>query len=498
MNRGHAPRAAVAATCAVLALAGCQADLRRTVAAIDDAYAGGRYEGAASIAEDAARRYQDDRIDRVLWWLESGRTQQAAGRIPESMAWYDRAYEEVRPYLDSKAEATVSEALVTTAVNQAMRTYRATPPERVMLCALQGANALCAGDLARARVEFNRTADFQQDASARFAKEINAAQDQANAAWRKEGWASGLSADALGKVRAAQERPQAPAIGVGSFANPFASYLRASFLLATSVDPGDRQNARADLRGVQEMVPGLVPAAEDIALIDAGGGLPAVTWVFFLTGLAPDYREFRLDIPIPVGNVNYVSGAFPVLRKRGDFVDGLAVAGEGGARGVPIADLDVIVEAEFDARLPLIVTQEIISSAGKAAATWASSQAAYQQNNTAGVLVQIMGIAYQAASTAADLRCWSTMPKQVHVLRVPTPADGRLALARPDGAPLCSVDVDAGQPNIVLVTLPSARAQHPAVMRYRGSPQHGPPAPAPAPAPPSAAPAAAVTQGANP
>ncbi len=471
--------------CAGLALAGCQADLRRSVAAIDEAYSGGRYEGAASIATDAARRYQDDRIDRVLWWLEAGRTEQAAGRIPESMAWYDRAYEEVRPYLDAKAEATVTEALVTTAVNQAMRTYRATPPERVMLCALQGANALCAGDLARARVEFNRAADFQQDAAARFAKEINAAQDQANAAWRKEGWSAGISGDALGKVRAAQERPQAPAIGVGSFANPFASYLRAAFLLATSVDPGDRQNARADLRGVQEMVPGLAPAAEDIALIDAAGGLPAVTWVFFLTGLAPDYREFRLDIPIPVGNVNYVSGAFPVLRKRGDFVDGVGLAGEGGARGVPIADLDVIVEAEFDARLPLIVTQEIISSAGKAAATWASSQAAYQQSGTAGVLVQIMGIAYQAASTAADLRCWSTMPKQVHLLRVPTPADGRLALVRPDGAPLASVEVDAGAPNVVLVTLPSSRAQHAAVMRYRGSPAHGPPAPH-------------ATQGANP
>ncbi len=482
MSRGRAWLAGPLA-CATLALAGCQADLRRSVAAIDEAYAGGRYEGAASIASDAARRYQDDRIDRVLWWLEAGRTEQAAGRIPESMAWYDRAYEEVRPYLDAKAEATVTEALVTTAVNQAMRTYRATPPERVMLCALQGANAFCAGDLARARVEFNRAADFQQDAAARFAKEINAAQDQANAAWRKEGWSAGISGEALGKVRAAQERPQAPAIGVGSFANPFASYLRAAFLLATSVDPGDRQNARADLRGVQEMVPGLAPAAEDIALVDAGGGLPAVTWVFFLTGLAPDYREFRLDIPIPVGNVNYVSGAFPVLRKRGDFVDG--VSGEGGVRGVPIADLDVIVEAEFDARLPLIVTQEIISSAGKAAATWASSQAAYQQSGTAGVLVQIMGIAYQAASTAADLRCWSTMPKQVHLLRVPTPADGRLALVRPDGAPLASVEVDAGAPNVVLVTLPSARAQHAAVMRYRGSPAHGPPAPH-------------ATQGANP
>jgi hypothetical protein len=493
-GRRRAARARLAAWCALSVLAGCQSGLRDTVAAIDDAYAGGRYEGAASIATDAARRFEDDRIDRLLWWLEAGRTEQAAGRIPESMGWYDRAFDEVRPYLDSKAEATVTEALVTTAVNQTMRTYRATPPERVMLCALQGANALCAGDLARARVELNRAADFQQDAAARFAKEINAAQDQANAAWAKEGWASGVAGDALGKVRTAQERPQAPALGVGSFANPFASYLRAAFLLSTSLDPGDRQNARADLRGVQEMVPDLAPAADDIALVDAGGGLPAVTWVFFLTGLAPDYREFRLDIPIPVGNVNYVSGAFPVLRKRGDFVDGLALAGEGGARGVPIADLDVIVEAEFDARLPLIVTQEIISSAGKAAATWASSQAAYQQSGTAGAIVQIMGIVYQAASTAADLRCWSTMPKQVHLLRVPTPADGRLALVRPDGAPLASVEVDAGAPNVVLVTLPSARAQHAAVMRYRGSGAHGPPAPHAA-APEGPAPA---TQGTNP
>jgi hypothetical protein len=215
--------------------------------------------------------------------------------------------------------------------------------------------------------------------------------------------------------------------------------------------------------------------------------------------MAPDYKEFRLDIPIPVGRVNYVSAAFPILRKRGDFVSTCAVAGEGGARSELLADVDAMVETDFDSRLPLIVTQEIISSAAKAAATWAASQAAYNSssNSTAGILVQIAGIAYQAASTAADLRCWSTMPKQVAVLRVPTPADGRLELVREGGAPLCTLEVRAGAPNIAFVTLPSVKALKPAVLMYRG----GEPGPAsasqPSPAPATAPSPSTVTEGAT-
>jgi len=485
-----------AASCAVLAAAaaGCQSDLRRSVREIDAAYAQGRYPGAAEIAERAAERNADDRADQLLWWLQAGRTRQAAGDVAASIAWYDRAYEAVRPYLDSKAEATVSEALVTTAVNQTMRIYRATPPERIMLCALQGANRLASGDLAGARVEFNRAADFQQDAVSRFAQEINAAQERTNAEWKSGGWATGISTDATAKVRQAQERP-ASALGMSSFGNPFASYLRAAFLLATSTDPGDRQNARADLRGVQEMLPGCAEAAADIAAIDAGGGPPPVTWIFFLTGVAPTYREFRLDIPIPVGNVNYVSAAFPVLERRGAFIPAIDA---GGARSSTIADLDAAVEAEFDARLPLIVTQEIVSSAGKAAATWAASQAAYQQDSTAGVLVQIVGIAYQAASTAADLRAWTTMPKQVALLRVPTPADGALEVRAgggegQPGRTLCTLALAPGAPNIVIMTLPSAAAPHPAVLQYRGGGGSEIAPGAPAAAAPGAPPTSAAT-----
>ena len=482
----------VAIACVAALASGCQQNLRKTVAAIDSAYSAGEYDRAAKRAETALADNGDDAQDRLVWLMESGRTQQAAGGIDGSIAAYDRAVDEVRPYLDSKAEATITEALVTTTVNQTMRIYRGTPPERIMLCTLQGANLLQKGDLARARVELNRAADFQQDAVQRHAKDIASAQEKADKEWKQKGWNQAIAANATESVRKAQAAPATtdPATrGYASFANPFTSYLRAVFLVATSSESGDRQNARADLRAVQEMMPGHAAAAADIALIDAGiaHGSAAVTWVFFLTGMAPDYKEFRLDIPIPVGNVNYVSAAFPILRKRGDFVPSCAVAGEAGARSELLADVDAMVETDFDSRLPLIVTQEIISSAAKAAATWAASQAAYNSssNSTAGILVQIAGIAYQAASTAADLRCWSTMPKQVSVLRVPTPANGRLDLVREGGAPLCTLEVRAGAPNIAFVTLPSAKALKPAVLMYRG----GDPVPAPA-TPPAPAPAA--------
>ena len=456
-------------------LSACQQDLRRDSASIDRAFAAGNYQAASSIAEDAVRRNNDDRQDRLVWWLAAARASQAAGDIPASVAWYAKAYEEVRPYLDAKAEATVSEAVVTTAVNQTMRIYRATPPERIMLCTLQGANYLWLGDVANARIELNRAADFQQDAVARHAKEVNAAQEQANADWQKEGWDASIATAAVESVRAAWGADPAT-LGAASFANPFTNYLRAAMLIAAGGDSGDLQNARADLRGVQGMMPGLAAAARDIELID-GKGDRAVTWIFCLTGLAPEYREFRLDIPIPVGDVNYVSAAFPILQRRSDFVPEFQVKGDAGGRSELLADIDSMVEVDFNGRLPAIVTQEIVSSASKAAATWAASQAAYSADTTAGILVQIAGIAYQAGSTAADLRAWTTMPKQVALLRVPTPASGRILLRRGDGSRLCKLFVQPGVPNIALVTLPSSATAHPSVMLYRGAEVHGPPIP---------------------
>lgn len=469
--RRTAWRAALCALSALAVAGGCQRELRETMASIDASYAAGQYAQASTIASGAASQNGDDEQDRLVYWIAAGHMAQAAGEVERSRHWFGLAYEQIRPYLDTKAEATVSEAIATTAVNQTIRIYRGTPPERIMLCGLQGVNCLAEGKLDDARLELNRARDFQQDAVSRFEQEVAAEQSAAQESWKAEGWDPSIAGSALDQVRAHQGELSSIK-GYASFGNPFVSYMRAVFLIASSGDASDRQNARADLKSVQEMVPGFALAQEDIGLIDsdAPAGRMPVTWVFFLTGLAPNYDEFRLDIPIPVGQVNYVSAAFPVLKVRNDFLDAIEVPGADGAaaqRSIPLADLDAVVTEEFNARLPAIVTQEIISSASKAAATWAASQAAYSQDYYAGLAVQIAGIAYQAASTAADLRCWSTMPKQVGLLRVPTPADGTLAIRRSSGGELCAVRVKPDAPNIVFLTLPSSMAQVPAVQVAR-------------------------------
>lgn len=468
-------RIAMLACVAAAGAGGCQRGLRETMASIDTSYAAGQYAQASTIASGAAADSQGDEQDRLVYWMAAGHMAQAAGDLEASRRWFGMAYEQVRPYLDTKAEATVSEAVATTAVNQTVRIYRGTPPERIMLCGLQSVNCLAEGNLDAARLELNRARDFQQDAVARFQQEVAAEQSAAQDSWKKEGWDPAIAGGTVDQVRA-QQGQLANIRGYASFGNPFVSYMRAVFLIAASGEPGDRQNARADLKSVQEMVPGIVAAEEDIALIDANApaGRMPVTWVFFLTGLAPRYDEFRLDIPIPVGQVNYVSAAFPVLKTRNDYVDAIEAPGADGIsriRSVQLADLDAVVTEEFNARLPAIVTQEIISSAAKAAATWAASQAAYSQDFYAGLAVQVAGIAYQAASTAADLRCWSTMPKQVGLLRVPTPASGALEIRRASGAPLCTLSLVPDAPNIVFVTLPSSGAPSPAVQVARLRPQ---------------------------
>jgi len=444
---------------------GCQQELRRTTKQIDAALIAGEYPKAEAMACEAAAKAEKDEQDRLIYFMAAARTAQIAKSWERSDLWYHRAFEEIKPYLDEKAEAKVTEAVATTVVNQTIRIYRGTPPERIMVCTFDSINDLERGNFDSARLKLNRARDFQQDAKSRFQEEIAKQQASADEAWRKKGWSESAAAGALTQVRARQGNPPTQN-GMAVLPNPFTSYLRAVFLLSTSTDLGDRQNARADLRAVEEMIPGFAPAALDIALIDenpSAGTMP-VTWVFFLSGLAPYYDEFRLDIPIPVGPVNYVSAAFPVFKVRDDAL-GAIEADSGGAeaqgaamQSVTLADMDAMVRAEFDARLPTIVTQEIISSATKAAATYAASSAAAQSDSTIGLIVQIAGIAYQAASTAADLRCWGQMPKRIDLLRLTTPESGQIELRRPGGAPLCSVPVQPKSPNIVFVTMPSAGA----------------------------------------
>lgn len=447
--------------CVLALLGGCQGGYRDFARSVDSSIAAGDYRGAARYATATADRKSGDTINRVAYNLEAARAAQLAGDYGASREYFGRVHADVRPYLDEKAEAKITEAGATTLVNQTTAIYRATPVERIMATTLDALNAMAMGDLEAARVQLNLARDWQQDAVRRYGK--------------GGGGGSGLDADAAARGVPVREEGVMATVapyysnlqdlsGYSDYGNPFASHLRGVFLLATASDAGDLDRARFELRRVVAMEPGAEPVVTpDLAAADSGGLREPTVWVYFLTGRGPSLEELRLDIPIPAGNVNYVAAAFPRLVLHPDGVSSARVRGGGAEAGtVSLASVDSMVAADFNRRLPKIVMQEVLSSAIKAGATYAASREGRDG------WVQLAGILYQALTTAADLRSWRSLPKRVLVARVPTPADGRMSASMGGGGGWGSADaswtVRPGTSHIVVVSLPSPASRAASVL----------------------------------
>ena len=153
-------------------LVGCQADYRKTSAQIVSQERAGQYAEAAATAAAAASASAGESTSRVVYLLEAGRTAQIAGELDSSTRFYATAFDLVIPYLDTKPEARVTEAITTTLVNQTLAEYRGTVVERIMLSTLQAINRLALGQYDDARIELNRARDWQQDAIEKAQKQI--------------------------------------------------------------------------------------------------------------------------------------------------------------------------------------------------------------------------------------------------------------------------------------------------------------------------------------
>ena len=451
-NRG--PRGVCIALLASLLLAGCQTGYRNSAAACTTNFVTGNYKAAATVSATSAQEEGIDDCDGVAHYIEAGRTAQAARDYTASAVFFDAAYDKVRPYLDEQADTSIGEEFTKTVVNQTMADYRCTAPERIFMNTFQALNRLALGDFDAARVEFRRAYDWQQDAVAKNATRI----EEASAAGETEAKSRNID------LQAATSNPNVSAQfdryyggvramkGYADYVNPFTIYLQGAFLLAAG-QRADAETARQCFQRVAQMVSG--PAAEfahaDLAAADAmmgGAAAPATTWVFLLSGVAPERQEFRLDIPIPVGDVNYVSVAFPYLVQHDGAPSGFVCHGSAEGRSGLLADVDSMVGNDFAQQLPAIIVQEVLSSAIKAFTT-------YELKKNAGNVGWLAGIVYQAASTSADLRIWRTLPKQIQVVRVPTPASGSLAVVTAEGRDLGAVSVETGVCNLVVITCPS-------------------------------------------
>lgn len=433
----------------------------------------GDYAGATREMAPLLADRRDSEKDRTLYELEAGTVFAAAGDIERSMQAFATADDRMWEYLDQEPDVRVSEQAVAILTNQTIVTYRGTTYDRIMCCAYQALNHLSRGERGKAMVSLRRALEWQNDALAKNAKEVEELERRADAAGDSKGYdaqralkdprTKGELESAYGPLRELQ--------GYGEFEVPYATYLRA-LVLQASGGRSELEQATVAYRRVAGMLP---EADRGYALEQAGrcelatAGAPATGEVHVLveSGTGPWLREFKISIPLFLRTVPYVGAAFPVLMRGEPGPAGFALRADGHAHPSSVlTDMNRVVGDEFNRRLPGIIAVTLVSSATKAIATYAIQDSLDRRSRDSAILAAVIGGVYQAATNSADLRIWTTLPKQVDYARCTAPADGSVEVVLGDGQRIGPIAVESQALTLVHVRVPRAGAA-PAVRTMR-------------------------------
>ncbi|MHC4213662.1 MAG: COG3014 family protein [Planctomycetota bacterium] len=285
-----------------------------------------------------------------------------------------------------------------------------------------------------ARVEFNRALDRQRRAKENFAQELKKLQNQIEKQEQKDQVNKSLENPEINQIIESKYSGIYAFKAYPDFVNPFTTYLAGVYFNLV----GDHQKAVNLLKESYGMVSENNYIAEDLAatekVLDSQLQLNNTVWIFFENGLAPIKEEFRVDLPLFVvtNKIQYVGIALPMLSPRQQAYPYLSIRTENNTYDTQIvADMDRVIQTEFSKDFKTTLTRAIIATSAKAYAQYALQENDSQEAQLASLLVGL----YSYATTAADLRIWTTLPKDFQVARCPIPNDRLISVEPPSAAP---------------------------------------------------------------
>jgi len=392
--------------------------------------------------------------DAIIWRLEQAAVMRANGQYEDSNKAFTQAEEQIDKYIES-AKVHVGAEAGALLSNQANLPYQGHYYDAIMLNTYKALNYLTLGDIEKARPEFIRAYQRQQDAVEENRKRIEKIQNEA---------ASHTNSVAIHK---AQDDPKFQSAfqtnytaldnlkPYSDYVNPFTVYLDGLYFMANAADASDLERAHKSFERVGGFVGDNDFIKQDLATVDGlmnGKRLEPTTYVIFETGCAPERGQTRIDVPIVLAKVSYVGAAFPTLQFQNSYVPGLTVtANNTNLNTALLSSMDSVIGLDFKNEMPMIMTKTIASTVTKAAAAYAINDAANQQSAMAGLFSQVLTAAYQASVNIADTRTWTTLPKEFQFCRIPTPADHKLDLATSDGLEKASITLNDSAVNLVYV-----------------------------------------------
>jgi hypothetical protein len=369
---------------------------------------------------------------------------------------FDAAEQRVNDFEQSAKLRLGSEgmALLT---NQASRDYAGRAYDKVMMNTYKALNYMHLGNFDAARVELNRSLQRQRDAVDQNAREI----EEAEAAIAEE---EGAEADKkLERARSDPKSNQALSEietefnsrirAYGPYVNPFSVFLDGLFQLHAGQDASDLERARKSFERVAGMIDDRDYILADLHAAEQAKRPDNTTYVIFETGRAPSRGETVIDLPalLVTSEISYVGAAFPKLLYNEEFASNL-VATAAGQRyeSVLLCSMDSVVSQDFKNDWPIVIRRTIASSGTKAVADTAIQNAAGSSFGFAGQLITKATTAgIQKSLNKADTRTWQNLPKEFHLLRMPTPQDGQIYLDAAGSN--AAVTVAPGAVNVVVV-----------------------------------------------
>lgn len=424
----HGSRASGSVRVGVLILAlavlpGCNVP-RGRLAKFNQSYEQGNVSGAQRYAQQLVKPKSPPAGDNLLWALQLGAVKRTLGDFAQSNEWFDRA-EEMMKHYDTSFKGL--DVVGTTLVNETVLPYRGEEYDAIMVNTYKALNFMALGQDDLARVEFNRALERQMRARERFSAEIQKLKDRmaADRNGKKVDYDKTVESPEIKNRIAAQYPGLTDFQAYPDFVNPFSTYLAGVFFTMIG-DPGKAVDLLKESAG---MLPDNHTVAQDFEQVqqwlDKGIAPEPAVWVVYEEGLGPVKNEFRIDLPLFLVSrqVFYAGIALPRLVPRRQAIDHLEVeSSPGWVRTELVADMDRVIHTEFAKDYPGILIRAIVAATAKVAAQKVVSD----RGGTGGQVMGLMVAAYGAVTTTADVRIWTSLPKQFQVVRVPRPADGTL------------------------------------------------------------------------
>ena len=438
-----------------LVFAGCNAP-KSQLGTFGEYFRGSDYEKSIEFAQSKISKSKNPKKEDLLWTLQLGTLERLRKNHRESNNYFDRS-EEMLNFFDYQNAAADSVAAI--AVNENIIPYLGEEYDGIMVNTYKALNFMALGENDQARVEFNRALDRQRRAKEKFAGEIEKLQNELDKEQEKEGSQAKKNVDNPEINQLITDRY--PGLyefeAYPDFVNPFTTYVAGVFFNLV----GDHSKAVDFLKESYGMVRDNEYVAQDLAateqVLDGRAELKDTVWVIFENGMGPVKEEVRIDIPLFIvsDQVKYFGIALPRLVFREQAYPCLSIKAGGNNYNTQIvANMDRVVQTEFGKDFKGILTRAIMSATAKVVAQYALSK----NDSSSPKIVSLLATVYSYATTAADVRVWTTLPKNFQVARLPMPPD-RLITIEPPGGESFPVEIPACKNAFVYVRIPQKQTR---------------------------------------